>query len=185
MRTNKQHTLTALGIEIWQLRAPQWVASCKHPLDPYVPETKNKNVDVMLISEMLEGNGEAVAEPFSGSSGKLLDGMLHSIGLTREDVYMSILKPDHNQNLMSLSLIEKEIEAISPKLILCLGATIARYLLKTDVLFDELRGKINRYSTIPFIVTYHPCDLLKNPSDKRKAFYDLTLSSQTLQQLKN
>jgi DNA polymerase len=181
MRTNKQHTLTALGIEIWQLRAPQLAVSCKHTPDPYVIETKNKNVDVMLISEMLEGNGEAVAEPFSGSSGKLLDGMLQSIGLTREDVYISILKPDHNQDRMSAwSLIEKEIESISPKLILCLGATIARYLLKTDVLFDELRGKIHRYSTIPFIVTYHPCDLLKNPSDKRKAFYDLKLSSQTL-----
>ena len=63
---------------------------------------------------------------------------------------------------------------IQPKVILAVGRYAAHYLLDTDALLADLRGKqhVFKDTDTPLIVSYHPAYLLRNPGEKGKAFAD-------------
>jgi DNA polymerase len=58
---------------------------------------------------------------------------------------------------------------------LAVGRIAAQNLLSTEMSLGRLRGKVHHFGGLntPLIVTYHPAYLLRNPSDKRKAWEDL------------
>jgi uracil-DNA glycosylase family 4 len=209
MNIKKQHYLNALGIETWQLRTSQTNAQrLADPLETLhtavthrtacplhttltqtVFGTGNPHADLMIINAT-GSDDDKKGEPFVGLEGLLLNAMLQSIGISREQVYLTtILKyhlpPDRDPSLEEINLctpfLEKQIELVHPKLILSLGHIATCYLLKTNVAFEELRGKCNTYYNIPLLVSHHPSYLLKNPKEKRHAFADLQLVSQLLQ----
>ena len=66
---------------------------------------------------------------------------------------------------------------LKPKMIVALVRYAAHHLLKTDVALGRLRNTIHQYGSAktPLIVTYHPAYLLRNPSDKSRAYDDLLL----------
>jgi DNA polymerase len=69
--------------------------------------------------------------------------------------------------------LQKQIQLIKPKVILCLGLTAAENLLKTTESLGKLRGRVMQYEGIPLMVTYHPAALLRNPNWKRPAWEDV------------
>jgi uracil-DNA glycosylase family 4 len=116
--------------------------------------------------------------------------MLRAAGLGREQVFIAnILKcrPPRNRDpqpaeaAQCLPYLMRQIELVSPTLILCVGRIAAQNLLATDAPLGRLRGSLHRLeSGVPVIVTYHPAYLLRSPAEKRKAWEDLKLVIGTL-----
>ena len=75
--------------------------------------------------------------------------------------------------------VHKQIEIISPKYILLLGATASKAILSTSMSISKLRGKWHTFKTlnmsqnINVIVSYHPAFLLRSPQFKKEAWVDL------------
>ena len=69
--------------------------------------------------------------------------------------------------------LAKQIELIKPKLILCLGLTAAKGLLKKKDSLTSLRGQVFEYEGIKTMVTFHPAALLRNPNWKKDCWVDV------------
>jgi DNA polymerase len=79
--------------------------------------------------------------------------------------------PDEMETCMPY--LKKQCELIQPKLILCLGLTAAKGLLKRKESMGELRGKVFEYEGAKVMVTYHSAALLRNPNWKKDCWEDL------------
>jgi DNA polymerase len=153
----------------------------------------DENADWLFIGEAPGADEDAQGEPFVGQAGKLLDNMLKSIGLKRGDnVYIANVvksRPPGNRNPLPdeiaacMPYLMRQIELIQPKLIVTLGKIASEALLGREATIASLRGKVHAYQGIPMIVTYHPAYLLRTLQDKSKAWEDLCLAKQTMQDL--
>ena len=153
----------------------------------------DENADWLFIGEAPGVDEDAQGEPFVGQAGKLLDNMLKSIGLKRGDnVYIANVvksRPPSNRNPLPdeiaacMPYLRRQIELIQPKLIITLGKIASEALLGREATIASLRGKVHAYQGIPLIVTYHPAYLLRTLQDKSKAWEDLCLAKQTMQDL--
>lgn len=144
----------------------------------------NANADWLVIGEAPGADEDRQGEPFVGRAGKLLNAMLLAIGLEREQVFIAnILKcrPPNNRDPKPEEVqacehfLKRQVELISPKLILCVGRIAAQNLLKVDTPIGKMRGKQFQLEDtgIPVMVTYHPAYLLRSPREKRKVWEDL------------
>ncbi len=142
----------------------------------------NPRATLMLVGEAPGADEDAQGEPFVGRAGQLLNKILEAIHFKREDVYIcNILKcrppgnrkPAPEEVARCLPYLQKQVELIRPKVILCLGLTAAENLLQTTESLGNLRGRVLRYEGIPLMVTYHPAALLRNPNWKRPAWEDV------------
>ncbi len=144
----------------------------------------NPQAEVMIIGEAPGAEEDRQGEPFVGRAGKLLNSMLFSIGLQRQEVYIAnILKcrPPNNRNpgaeevLCCENYLRRQVELIQPRIILAVGGVAAKNLLKSDKRIGELRGKQFEFGDtgIPLVATYHPAYLLRSPKEKRKVWDDL------------
>lgn len=139
----------------------------------------------MLIGEAPGQQEDLQGAPFVGTAGKLLTEMLHSIGLTREEVYIAnVLKcrPPKNRDPKPEEMhacnqyLQEQIRLLKPALILAVGRISAQHLLQTTEAISKLRGKIHDLDGIPLIVIYHPAYLLRSPLEKRKTWLDLQMA---------
>jgi len=142
----------------------------------------NPKATFMLIGEAPGADEDAQGEPFVGRAGQLLNKILEAIQFKREDVYIcNILKcrPPGNRKPLPeeveqcIPYLQKQVELVKPKVILCLGLTAAENLLGTTESLGRLRGRVLTYRGIPLMVTYHPAALLRNPNWKRPAWEDV------------
>jgi len=146
----------------------------------------NVSAKLMIIGEAPGFYEDQQGEPFVGRAGQLLNVMLKSIDLERNQVYIAnILKcrPPNNRDpapdevRSCTTFLDKQIALIQPSLLMAVGRIAAHYLLQTKASLESLRHKMHQYGTqnTPLIVTYHPAYLLRNPKDKKKAFEDLRM----------
>jgi uracil-DNA glycosylase family 4 len=148
----------------------------------FVFGTGNPNADVLVIGEGPGAEEDKQGLPFVGRAGQLLTDMLKAIKFEREDVFIgNVIKcrppgnrtplPDEMETCMPY--LKKQVELIKPKLILCLGLTAARGLLKKRESLGDLRGKVFEYEGAKVMVTYHSAALLRNPHWKKDCWEDL------------
>ncbi len=76
------------------------------------------------------------------------------------------------------------IDSLHPKLLLVLGEEVAQIMLLSKESIETLRGSKHQPQGATLIVTYDLAHLLKNPADKAKAWNDICMSLQVLQDLK-
>ena len=143
----------------------------------------NSNADIMFVGEAPGKDEDEQGIPFVGRAGQLLNKMLQAIGLDRDEIFIAnILKcrPPNNRDPLPEEVMQcephlkKQIELISPKVIVALGRIAGQVLLKRDrETLKSLRRTVHQYNNLPFIVTYHPAALLRNPNWKKEAWQDL------------
>ncbi len=175
----------------------------------------NPRAKVMVIGEGPGYMEDRKGEPFVGPAGQLLDKILASIGLSRQQqepawkwVYIANMVKCHpmvdpsdpekrgNDRAPSEAEMEKcfpflkqQIEWIQPALILALGATAAKALLKTSRGISLIRGQWfdfkvdDNASAIQLLPTYHPAALLRNPDLKKETWEDMKKLRDALQNL--
>ena len=138
----------------------------------------------MFIGEAPGAEEDARGEPFVGRAGKLLDAMLAAIDLGRGDVYIANIvkcRPPRNRDPHADEItacsgyLKRQIEAVSPRLLVAAGRVAAQSLLSTMKSIGHLRGRTYRYGEdrLPVLVMYHPAYFLRSPLEKRKAWDDL------------
>lgn len=147
----------------------------------------NESADWLFVGEAPGAEEDRRGAPFVGRAGQLLDAMIFSIGMKREDVYVAnVLKcrPPDNRDPLGLEVqhcqgyLRKQIELIQPRLIIALGRFAAQALLNSTLPIGKLRGRLHSYLPfeIPLVATYHPAYLLRSPLEKRKVWGDLILA---------
>jgi len=142
----------------------------------------NPEAEIMFVGEAPGRDEDLQGLPFVGKAGQLLDKMLFAMQLQRDEVYIAnVLKcrPPQNRDPQPDEVnecepyLKKQIEMIKPSVIVALGRISAQVLLKTDEPLSRLRHRSHSYASIPFVVTYHPAALLRNPRFKADAWSDL------------
>ena len=152
--------------------------------DPYA--------NIMFVGEGPGFQEDHEGQPFIGKAGNLLTKIIEAMGYKRETVYIAnIVKCHPMKNPENPELkgndrpptpeemqtcqpyLDEQIKIISPKVIITLGASSTRALLKTDDVISSLRGKFSQYMGIPLMPTYHPAALLRNPKLKKDVWHDM------------
>ena len=150
---------------------------------------------LMMIGEAPGADEDRLGRPFVGVSGRLLDRMVASIGLSRErDFYLTNILPwrppgnrtptDAEINLF-LPFLLRHIALVRPRHLVLLGGVSAKSLLRAKEGITRLRGRWHRLpmeggEAVPALATLHPAYLLRSPMAKRDAWSDLILLRRTL-----
>jgi len=155
----------------------------------------NPAADIMLIGEAPGADEDRQGKPFVGVSGQLLDRMLASIGLDRQQVYITnilLWRPPGNRTptpeevALFLPIIRRHIQLIAPKVMVTLGGSASKALLGTSTGILKLRGQWHQFddgagNLIPLLPTLHPAYLLRTPGQKALSWHDLRLLHRHLQ----
>lgn len=130
--------------------------------------------------------------PFVGAAGEMLTRIIERVlHMKREDVYIANVvkcRPPKNRTprpdeiASCLPFLEKQLEAIKPKVIVTLGSVAAQSLIGTKEGITGLRGRFHYYREGTVIMpTYHPAYLLRNPHKKRETYQDMLMVKERLQ----
>lgn len=144
---------------------------------------------IMMIGEAPGASEDEEGIPFCGRSGQLLDNVMKSIGLSREEnLYITntiFWRPLANRNPTTEEIeicrpfVEKHIALAKPKLLILVGATAISALLGKKLQIADIRQENHEYknqyldNTITTTAILHPAYLMRQPSQKRTMWYDL------------
>lgn len=146
---------------------------------------------VMCVGEAPGAREDESGVPFVGRAGKLLDRLLLSVGLAREDVYIcNVLKcrPPQNRNPQEDEIercspfLRRQVALVKPEVVIAFGTFAARTLLDARDSLGRLRGRTHSYEGVPLVATYHPAALLRNPKWTRPTWEDLQRVRRVLQE---
>lgn len=143
----------------------------------------NPNGRLMLIGEGPGADEDRLGRPFVGKAGQLLDKILEAIGLDRfTHVYIANVvkcRPPGNRAPRPLEAekclpwLYRQIELVSPGVIVLLGSTALTNLIDLEARITKMRGQwLVSKSGIKIMPTYHPAALLRDTSKKRPVWED-------------
>ncbi len=132
----------------------------------------NPNADLVFVGEGPGADEDEQGFPFVGRAGKKLTEIIEKgMGLNREkDTYIcNIVKcrPPGNRDPASDEVeacrpfLEKQLQAIRPKVIVALGKPAASTLLGRNVPITKERGTWHEFQGIKLMLTFHPAYLLR------------------------
>ncbi len=150
-----------------------------------VPGEGSEEAEVMFIGEAPGKDEDLQGKPFVGASGKLLTQLIESVGMTREDVYITNVvkwRPPNNRDPLPEEVeeqwpfLERQIKIIKPKVIVTLGRhSMGRFLRGLKI--SQIHGQLKRASGIwqerqIYLPLYHPAVALYDPRKKDTLFDD-------------
>ncbi len=142
----------------------------------------NADADLMFVGEAPGGDEDVQGIPFVGRAGQLLTKIIEAIGLTRDQVYIANVikcRPPGNRNPEPDEVetcepfLFRQIDVVSPKVIVALGTFAAKTLLRTQDPISRLRGRVYEFRGAKLIPTFHPAFLLRSPDRKRDVWEDM------------
>ena len=151
----------------------------------------NPAADIMMIGEAPGRDEDRMGLPFVGAAGQLLDRMLKSVGMDRQNVYITNIlpwrppgnrTPSAEETQMLWPFLRRHIQLKAPKIIFALGGSSAKLLLNSQTGILKLRGQMADIDfsdagdgslIIPVLPSLHPAYLLRAPNMKKQAFSDL------------
>lgn len=133
---------------------------------------------MVMVGEQPGDREDIEGEPFVGPAGRLLDGALEQAKIDRGEVYLTNAvkhfkweprgrsrlhkKPSAREIAACKPWLEAEFEAVSPEVVVCLGATAAQAILGRGFLVTRDRGVLlEGPSGISTIATVHPASILR------------------------
>ncbi|SDI46714.1 uracil-DNA glycosylase [Natribacillus halophilus] len=182
-----------------------------HQLEGFLTGAGNEDADIMFIGEAPGEKEAETGEPFSGRSGKILDSYLEALAITRTDVYITSVvrsrpykwgerrpkgepvlkkinrKPTAKEIFAHAPLLDYQITAIRPRIIVCLGGVAFKRLLGNKATLSTMHGKPEfspvqkreqdayQWSEETYTVfgLYHPAAVFYNPSIRQEIGEDL------------
>lgn len=164
--------------------SPLYEYRTKNNYHPVVGEG-NHYAKIIFIGEAPGENEAKQARPFCGASGRILDELLRSIDLKREDVYVSNIvkdRPPENRDPtpeeieLYTPFLDRQIDIIQPAVIATLGRFSMKYIMDKFQLFEEagpiskLHGQVfevpSSWGTVKIIPLFHPAVALYGASKK-------------------
>jgi DNA polymerase len=150
------------------------------------------NAEVLFIGEAPGKNEDEQGLPFVGAAGKFLGEMLKSIGMERQDVYISnIVKyrpPDNRDPLPAEKeafwpYLLRQIKVINPKLVVTLGRHSMEYFLP-NCRISQVHGQPKRRGDLVIMPLFHPAAALYNSSMRETLLEDFAKIPKTLELIK-
>lgn len=153
------------------------------------PETK-----VLFIGEGPGYWEDQKGQPFVGNAGKLLDSLLQSIKLPRDEVFITNVvhhRPPENRDPLSTEIeaygkyLDKIIEIINPKVIVTLGRfSMGKFLPGNRI--TSVHGKICKVNwrgeEVTVVPMYHPAAALRDGEVMRQIREDFQKLSEVLKE---
>ncbi len=137
---------------------------------------------LVFVGEGPGADEDASGLPFVGKAGQLLTRMIEAMGLAREEVFiMNTVKcrppgnrtPEPEEMSACRVYLERQLQILTPEIIVALGRPAAQSLLSTTTPISRLRGHMQDRGGILVMPTFHPAYLLRNPAAKKDAWEDL------------
>ena len=159
-----------------------------------VLERGNRKAMIMLIGEGPGEEEDRTGQAFVGAAGKLLDNLISAVGFLPDDLYIAnIVKcrppgnraPTEPEAQACISFLRNQALLVSPKIIVCLGLTAAKYILKDkDIRITKERGIMREKNGFYYMPTYHPAAVLRDPSKKIDMYEDFKQVKELYDKLK-
>ncbi len=137
-----------------------------------VPGEGPEDADIMFIGEGPGFHEDQQGRPFVGPAGQFLDELLGSIGLTREEVYITNVikcRPPGNRDPLPEEVsacqpyLDRQIGLIQPTIVVTLGRfSMARAFPQARI--SRIHGEPRKIEGIVYYPMYHPAAALHRPS---------------------
>jgi uracil-DNA glycosylase family 4 len=137
----------------------------------------NPEADIMLVGEAPGRTEDETGRPFVGRAGQLLDIMLKSAGLSREQVFIANIvkcRPPENRLPLPpevdtcLPNLRAQMRLIGPRIVVLLGALASQTLVNPAIRVTRDRGKWYRKDGVDYLVTFHPAAVLRDENNKKR-----------------
>jgi uracil-DNA glycosylase len=145
-------------------------------------EGGESKIKIMFVGEQPGDQEDIQGKPFVGPAGRLLDSALLEAGIDRNKTYVTNAvkhfkweprgkrrihkKPNSAEIAACRPWLDSEIAALTPEVIVCLGATAAQALLGREFRVTQHRGELMKSPVAPFIMaTVHPSSILRAPDE--------------------
>jgi DNA polymerase len=139
-----------------------------------VPGEGPADAEIMFIGEGPGFHENEQGRPFVGAAGRFLEDLLEQIGMKREDVFIGNVvkcRPPSNRDPRPAELaacdayLERQIQAINPKVIVTLGRfSMAKFIPNAKI--SQIHGKAMHVKGRLIVPMYHPAAALHQPSLK-------------------
>jgi uracil-DNA glycosylase len=140
---------------------------------------------LMLVGEQPGDQEDLTGRPFVGPAGKVLDAALEAADIDRAGVYITNAvkhfkneprgkrrlhkKPDTSEIDICRFWLDNEIEIIRPRIVVALGATAARGIMRKSLTIKANRGRIIELPNgLSGLITVHPSYLLRLEEERDK-----------------
>jgi uracil-DNA glycosylase len=136
----------------------------------------NPRAELIFVGEGPGADEDEQGLPFVGRAGKLLNRMIELVGMKRPDVYIcNIVKcrppgnrvPEKDEIEACSPFLYRQIQAIRPRLVCCLGAPAVRTLLGIKEGITKIRGNFYDFGGTKALATVHPAYVLRNPREEK------------------
>ena len=155
----------------------------------------NPDSEIYFLGEAPGYWEDQKGRPFVGLAGKLLDELIQSLGLKREDVYISNVvrfRPPENRDPTPEEIsafapyVDTEIEVINPKIIVTLGRfSMGKFL--PGVKISQVHGKIHQVSwhgkETTVVPMYHPAAALRASEIMKQLKEDFKIIPEALKKI--
>ncbi len=130
---------------------------------------------LMFVGEGPGADEDQQGVPFVGRAGQLLTQILSAAGISRDQVYITnVVKcrppgnrvPTYEEMMACDQFLQAQILLVRPRLLVLLGSTPTKWILKTQEAISKLRGQWFQWRGMEVMPMFHPSYLLRNPSNK-------------------
>ena len=138
---------------------------------------------LVFVGEGPGADEDAEGLAFVGKAGQLLTQILLAGGIVREEAFITNVvkcRPPNNrvptpeEMMLCGDYLEAQLLLLRPKILVCLGNTPTKWILKTAEGITALRGRWFEWRGIDVMPMFHPSYLLRNDSRKKGSPKDLT-----------
>ena len=151
----------------------------------------NPDADLVFIGEAPGKNEDIQGKPFVGAAGRFLNEMLESIGLQREDIYITNIvkyRPPNNRDPLPeektafLPYLVEQLKTINPKVIVTLGRHSMDVLLP-GLKISQVHGKPMQVRDHVYLPLFHPAAALYNGGLRQTLIDDFAAIPSILEKL--
>ncbi len=150
----------------------------------------NPHASIMFVGEAPGANEDLKGEPFVGAAGRILNDLLQSANLSRDDIYIAnVIKcrppenrdPELDEVEICKPFLLQQIQLIRPKLVCTLGNWATQTLLERKVGITKVKAQAFYMKNFVLFPLLHPAaalhqgglmDTLKADFKKLKEFLD-------------
>jgi uracil-DNA glycosylase family 4 len=153
-----------------------------------VPGEGAEDADIVFIGEAPGWHEDQQGRPFVGPAGMFLNELISSIGLKREQVYITNVikcRPPQNRDPLPTEIhncrrwLDRQIELISPRMIVTLGRySMAMFFPGKSI--SKIHGTAHKQDNIIYYAMYHPAAALHQQSLRQVVEADMLKIPQIL-----
>lgn len=144
--------------------------------------------DIVIILDNPGAREDKDGNEYICGTRETLQTVLNCVGIVPENVYLTYLlkcRPLRKYNkeearAFSKPFLERQIETLKPKLIICLGDVVVQTMFDDkEAHVKNLRGRLHTVMGYPCIVSYHPLAVRRRPNLMRQFMADWELAACT------